>query len=618
MFKSATAALSLLLLGTAASAAQQTEPVRVQARDGLSLHGTLYRASGRAPLVLLFHQCNRTTPETGYESLGRRLAAAGMHAFALDSRGFGRSTSADYPQFEGREEATERHWQADVDAVLAHLAARPGVDTARLAAVGASCGMEVALDLAGRRPAMRGFVALSGTMTARLESTFGAMRPLPVLIAFAEEDRYNTPASMRAMFGIARDARSRLFTYKGASHGTPLLAEDPALEPAVTAWLGALLQAASGATPGDTSVVDGELVDVENGKVRIGVVASGLEIPSALAFLPDGRGLLAERQAGRLSLYSPATGKLQALTGVPAMHRAGNEEEEGGLFDVLVHPDFARNGWIYLSYSEGTPEGNTTVVDRLRLTGTTLGERRRIFTAHPHVKSSIHFGGRLALADGYLFLTIGERNERERAQDLGQHHGKIIRVHEDGRIPADNPFVGRAGALPEIWSWGHRNPQGLVLDPASGTLWEHEHGPRGGDEVNIVRRGANYGWPRITYGREYTGEQVGDGASGAEGLEQPIYYWLPSIAPGGMDLYTGAAFPGWRGNLLVGAMARGHLNRLVLQGGRVLHEERIPAGKRWRVRLVQGGPDGAVYLGTDRGYLLKLTPVTEARAAAGR
>lgn len=359
---------------------------------------------------------------------------------------------------------------------------------------------------------------------------------------------------------------------------------------------------------GDTAAFSGEVVAAEDGAIRIDVIARGLSLPSALAFLPDGRALLAERLAARLSLLDPTTGERSPLAGVPPMHRAADREEEGGLFDVLVHPDYARNGWIYLSYSEGTPEGNTTVVDRVRVQGTTLTNRERIFTARPWVRNSIHFGGRMALVNGYLFVTVGERNERDRAQDLGQHHGKIVRLHEDGRVPKDNPFARRPGALPEIWSWGHRNPQGLAVNPADGRLWEHEHGPRGGDEVNIVRRGANYGWPIITYGREYTGEPVGAGLRERDGLEQPVYYWLPSIAPSGMDFYTGRAFPRWRGSLLVGAMARGHLNRLVVQDGRILHEERLPAGKRWRVRLVRQGPDGAVYLGTDAGYLLRITP----------
>jgi glucose/arabinose dehydrogenase len=379
--------------------------------------------------------------------------------------------------------------------------------------------------------------------------------------------------------------------------------------------LTSVLLAQGAVAPGDTAVHEGEVVAAENTDVRVQVVTRGLKIPSALVFLPDGRGLLAERMAGRLSLFTPETGALLPVDGVPGMHLAADQEEEGGLFDVILHPDHGRNGLIYLAYSAATPEGNTTVVDRARLEGTTLTGRQRIFTALPYLKNSIHFGGRMALAKGYLFVTVGERNERERAQDLGQHHGKIIRLHQDGRVPKDNPFARRVGALPEIWSYGHRNPQGLAVNPADGTLWEHEHGPRGGDEVNIVRRGANYGWPIITYGREYTGERVGAGISERDGLEQPVYYWLPSIAPGGMDFYTAGAFPGWRGSLLVGAMARGHLNRLVLREDRVLHEERLPAGKRWRVRLVRQGPDGSVYLGTDAGYLLRLTPVEPATAA---
>jgi glucose/arabinose dehydrogenase len=322
-----------------------------------------------------------------------------------------------------------------------------------------------------------------------------------------------------------------------------------------------------GSAPGDTAVTDGEVIEVEHGKIRVEVVARDLTLPSALAFLPDGRALLAERMVGRLTLIDPKTGQRSSVQGLPPMHLAADREEEGGLFDVLVHPRFGRGGWIYVSYSEGTPQGNTTVVDRFRLEGSTLTGRERLFTARPYVRNSIHFGGRMALVDGYLFITVGERNERERAQDLGQHHGKIIRLHEDGRVPKDNPFARRLGALPEIWSWGHRNPQGLARNPADGRLWAHEHGPRGGDEVNIVRRGANYGWPIITYGREYTGELVGAGISERDGLEQPLYYWLPSIAPSGMRFYTGREFPRWQGSLLVGAMARGHLNRLVVRDG---------------------------------------------------
>jgi aldose sugar dehydrogenase len=368
------------------------------------------------------------------------------------------------------------------------------------------------------------------------------------------------------------------------------------------------------APSGDTTVTDGEIIGMEQDSLRVEVVARDLTLPSALAFLPDGRALLAERTAGRLSIVDAAMGQRSRIHGLPPMHLAADREEEGGLFDVLVHPRYERNGWIYIAYSEGTPDGNTTVVDRVRLVGNTLSARERIFTARPHVRNSIHFGGRMALADGHLFLTVGDRNERERAQDLGQHHGKVVRLHDDGRVPKNNPFARRGGALPEIWSWGHRNPQGLTRDPVDGRLWAHEHGPRGGDEVNIVRPRVNYGWPIITYGREYTGEPVGEGLTERDGLEQPVYYWLPSIAPSGMVFYSGRAFPRWRGSLLVGAMARGHLNRLVVRDGRVLHEERLPAGKRWRVRLVSEGPDGSVYLGTDAGYLLRLTPVQAAQA----
>ena len=347
------------------------------------------------------------------------------------------------------------------------------------------------------------------------------------------------------------------------------------------------------------------VLPTERAEIRAQVVASGIRIPSSIAFLPDGRMLVSDRALGSVWIIDPRTGARDTLRGVPAVHG----RVDGGMLDVVPHPDYSRNRQIYLAYAVDGDSGSSTAVDRARLDGTNLVDRERVFLARPFVATSSHFGARIVLRDGYLFISIGDRDQRERAQDLAQHHGKIVRVREDGSVPPDNPFIGRSDALPEIWTYGHRNPQGLTIHPATGDLWAHEHGPRGGDEINIVRRGRNYGWPLITYGREYDGPLVGTGAVQREGMEQPLHYWVPSIAPSGMEFYTGHAFPAWRGHLLSGAMSRGHLNRIVLRDGRVVLEERILDGQGWRIRSVRQGPDGLLYVGVDGGMVLRLSPV---------
>jgi len=339
--------------------------------------------------------------------------------------------------------------------------------------------------------------------------------------------------------------------------------------------------------------------------IVVEVVATGIRVPVGIAFLPDGRMLVADRYLGQLHVVDRRTGekiRIRGLTGVLT------DSIDAGLLDVVVHPQYATNGWIYLSYSLDRPGGTTTVVDRAKLTGDSLTNVQRIFEARPVVAGNEHFGGRLLLSNGFLFITVGDRNTRDQAQYLGNHHGKILRLREDGTVPADNPFVGRDEVMPEIWSYGHRNPQGLALQPATGELWENEHGPKGGDEINVIRRGANYGWPLITYGQEYYGAPVGKGLTQRTGLEQPIHYWVPSIAPSGLAFYTGSQLTAWRGNLFSGAMAKVHLNRLVLDGHKVVKEERLFEDRRWRVRSVVQGPDGFLYLGVDGGMVVRIRP----------
>lgn len=333
-------------------------------------------------------------------------------------------------------------------------------------------------------------------------------------------------------------------------------------------------------------------------------VARDLHHPWAITFLPDGDLLVTERR-GRLLRLDPDTGERTVITGTPAVaHR-----NQGGLLDVALHPRFAENGWVYLTWAGRCGDGNASHLGRGRLEGDRLVAFETLFVATPCVDSGIHFGSRLAFApDGHLFMTVGDRGERERAQDLSDHNGSVLRLRADGGIPADNPFVGRDDALPAIYSYGHRNPQGATIHPKTGRLWIHEHGPRGGDEINLPVAGENFGWPIQTYGREYYGPEIApDEVAGVIG---PIHHWTPSIAPSGMTFYDHDAVPEWQGNLFVGALAKRHLARLQLRGDEVLAEERLLDGRDWRIRDVEFGPDGALWALTDHadGRLLRLTP----------
>jgi glucose/arabinose dehydrogenase len=334
----------------------------------------------------------------------------------------------------------------------------------------------------------------------------------------------------------------------------------------------------------------------EQGTVRVATVARGLEHPWGLAFLPDGRMLVTERE-GRLRLVSPG-GELSApVAGVPRVAAVG----QGGLLDVAIAPDFARSRIIFLSFAEPGDGGQGTAVARARLGDQGLEDLRIIFRQTPKVGGGLHFGSRLILArDGTLFVTLGERGQREQSQNLGVHLGKVVRIRPDGSVPPDNPFAGRADARPEIWSYGHRNVQGAALHPETGALWTVEHGAMGGDEVNAPRPGRNHGWPVITYGRDYSGARIGQGTSQA-GMEQPVHYWDPSIAPSGMMFYSADRFPAWRGSLFVGSLKFGLLARLELDGERVVREERLLEGLGERIRDVRQGPDGLIYLLTDEG-----------------
>jgi len=345
----------------------------------------------------------------------------------------------------------------------------------------------------------------------------------------------------------------------------------------------------------------------QQGPVRLVTVAEGLERPWGIAFLPDGRALVTERP-GRLRIVG-MDGKLSApLSGVPAVDAVN----QGGLLDVALDPDFATTRLVYLAYSEPREGGNGTTVARGRLAEGGLEQVEVIFRQQPTVKGGHHFGSRLVFArDGRLFVTLGDRfSERAKAQTLDNHMGKVVRIERDGKVPADNPFLGKPGALPQIWSYGHRNVQGAALHPATGELWTNEHGPKGGDELNRTLPGLNYGWPTVTYGVEYSGAKISDSPT-APGIEPPVHHWVPSIATSGLVIYTGERFPKWRGSAFVGALKGKHVARLEMDGNRVVSEERLFEGVvNERVRDVEQGPDGYIYLLTDepKGRLLRVEP----------
>jgi glucose/arabinose dehydrogenase len=340
---------------------------------------------------------------------------------------------------------------------------------------------------------------------------------------------------------------------------------------------------------------------------RLVTVVDGLEHPWGLAFLPDGRILVTERP-GRLRLVRDGRLEPQPVSGLPPVVARG----QGGLLDVALHPRFAENGLVYLSYAGAGKGGIGTEVARGRLVGNRLEDVQVLFRLEPKSDTRQHFGSRLVFdRAGYLYITLGDRGEMERAQRPDDHAGSVIRLHDDGRVPADNPFVDKPGWKPEKYTLGNRNMQGAALHPRTGELWTHEHGPQGGDEINVMRAGVNYGWPVITYGVNYgIGTQIGEGTHKA-GMAQPLHYWVPSIAPSGMAFYSGDKFPRWRGDLFVGALRDQMLVRLRLDGEKVVNEERMLKGVLGRIRDVRQGPDGFLYLLTDEksGVLVRLEPV---------
>ena len=374
-------------------------------------------------------------------------------------------------------------------------------------------------------------------------------------------------------------------------------------------WRTALLVALVmlGAAPARSDTVSSEAA-----RFTVEEVATGLEHPWGLAVLDDGRMLVTEKP-GRLRMIGKDGEVGPPIKGVPEVDSRG----QGGLLDVALDPEFASNRLIYLTFSQPDGSGrNGTAALRGRLSDDAMAlvDPTIIFAQKPKVTSTGHYGSRLVFdGSGNLFVTMGERQQerfRGQAQDLGSHLGKVVRIRPDGSVPAGNPFASKAGALPEIWTYGHRNVQAAAINPASGELWTIEHGPRGGDEVNIDRPGLNFGWPLVSYGINYDGSPVNKGARTMAGVTPPIYQWTPVIAPSGMIFYSGAAFPGWQGNLFVGGLAAGALVRLVLDGDRISHEERLLGSRGERIRDVAQAPDGSLLVITDEsnGKVVRLAP----------
>ena len=346
------------------------------------------------------------------------------------------------------------------------------------------------------------------------------------------------------------------------------------------------------------------LIKSEEQKFRLDTVVTGLSIPWGMAFLPDGRMLITERDG---ELYSFKNKKLTLIEGIPVVKARG----QGGLLDVEIHPNFKKNNYIYLSYSKPNESGDkaTTAVIRAKLKGNRLTKQEVIFEALPYSSTRHHYGSRLEFDnDGYLFVTVGDRgNREENPQNLDNHCGKVHRIHDDGAIPKDNPFVNKKGAKKTIYSYGHRNPQGMSIHPETGVIWAHEHGPRGGDEMNLIQKGENYGWPIISYGINYVGTKFTE-LTEEESMLQPKKYWVPSIAPCGMTFVSGDKYPNWKNDILTGSLRFNFLSRLKMNGDEVVKEEILLKGIG-RMRVVEMGNDGLIYIATEKpGQIIRLIP----------
>lgn len=362
-----------------------------------------------------------------------------------------------------------------------------------------------------------------------------------------------------------------------------------------------LTSCSQGSSNGEENLTDSSANDsIANPPVQ--TLYDGLTNPWGITWLSDGRMLVTER-AGEILVFKDDKFTGEKLTGVPEVFAEG----QGGLLDITVHPDFANNPWIYIAYSKPVEGGATTAISRFKLDGNAVTELQELFTAKPYITANYHFGSRIVFDnDGFMFFSVGERGTQPKVQELDNDHGKIHRLHDDGRVPSDNPFVNEKGASPSIWTYGHRNPQGMVYDKATNRLWAAEHGPKGGDELNLIEKGKNYGWPKTSYGINYDGTILTEDKE-LPGIENPVRYWVPSIAPCGITQVTSDNYPNWKGNILVGALAFKHIARVQLDGTAYVKEQRLLQDKG-RFRDVEQSPDGFIYAVTEGpGLLLKIT-----------
>lgn len=346
----------------------------------------------------------------------------------------------------------------------------------------------------------------------------------------------------------------------------------------------------------------GELITSEAQNFHLQTVLEGLAVPWGMTFLPDGIMLITERQG---SIRMVKDGKLhdEPVKGAPEVRVGGT----GGLLDIRQHPDYEENGWIYITYSASNEGLSHTALMRARLSGHSLVDQEVLFSGHPFTESGSHFGSRIAFKDGYVFFSTGDRGQMESSQDLSIHNGSILRLHDNGEIPSDNPFVGQPNIQPEIYSYGHRNPQGLNFHPDTGKLWTHEHGPQGSDEINIIKKGENYGWPEITHGIADDGSIITEDTIKA-GMQPPLHYWSPSIGPSAMVFVTGDVYPGWKGNLLISSLVGSRISRIIQDGEKINHEEPLLQGQG-RFRNIVIGPDGFLYIANEStGEILRVIP----------
>lgn len=350
----------------------------------------------------------------------------------------------------------------------------------------------------------------------------------------------------------------------------------------------------------------GDIIETEEHNIYVENVVEGLGVPWGVAFLPNGSVLITERD-GTVRIVENGVLREEPISGAPEVVA----QNQGGMLDIVLHPDYEENGWIYLSFSKAGPNGGiTTSLERMKLDGYEFVDREEIYTGNQYTEGGRHFGGRIVFGgDGYLYFTIGDRGQREKAQDTSLSHGSVFRLNPDGSIPEDNPFVGEDG-LDEIFSYGHRNIQGMAVHPETGEIWTNEHGARGGDELNNPQLGNNYGWPAITHGVNYDGTPITPDTARA-GMEQPVKHWTPSIAPSGMTFVTGDRYPNWTGDILNGALKFQLISRIEIENGEFVHEERMLDGIG-RIRDVEMGPDGYIYFTNEtEGTLSRIVPVTE-------